>query len=80
MPFAKDHNVVEAFPPDRADEPFTVSVLPRRPWGSWSIPNAHRAQFTFEYLAISAVTITDDVFWRLLPTHCLGQLPRDPPC
>ena len=28
MPFAKDHDVVEAFPPDRADEPFTVSILP----------------------------------------------------
>jgi hypothetical protein len=29
MPFAKDHDVIEAFPPDRADEPFTVSVLPK---------------------------------------------------
>ena len=26
MPFAKDHGVVEAFPPDRANETFTMSV------------------------------------------------------
>lgn len=29
MPLAKDHDVVEAFPPNRADERFTLSVLPR---------------------------------------------------
>ena len=28
MPFAKDHDVVEAFPPDRADETFAAAVLP----------------------------------------------------
>jgi hypothetical protein len=28
MPFAKDHDIIEAFPPDRADETFAATVLP----------------------------------------------------
>ena len=78
MPFAKDHDVVKAFPPDRADEPFTISVLPGRTRSGWPVPDAHRPEPALEYLAIGAVTITDDVLWRQLPTHCLGQLPGDP--
>ena len=42
MPFAKDYDVIEAFPPDRADETFTVSILPGGARGCWSVPNAHR--------------------------------------
>jgi hypothetical protein len=42
MGFAQDHDVIEAFSPDRADEPFDVSVLPGRAGRDWSIPNAHR--------------------------------------
>lgn len=29
MPFAKDNDMIEAFPPDRADETFAAAVLPR---------------------------------------------------
>ena len=28
MPFAKDHDMIEAFPPDRANETFASTVLP----------------------------------------------------
>jgi hypothetical protein len=38
---AQDHDVVQALPPDRADEPFGAAILPRRPRRSWSIPNSH---------------------------------------
>ena len=30
MAFAKDHDMIEAFPPDRADETFAATVLPGR--------------------------------------------------
>ena len=29
MPFAKDHDMIKTFPPDRADETFAATVLPR---------------------------------------------------
>jgi hypothetical protein len=28
MPLTKYDNMVKAFPPDRADQPFTVAILP----------------------------------------------------
>ena len=41
MPLAKDHNVIEAFPSDRADQAFALSVPPRREWSGWLVANAH---------------------------------------
>ena len=38
--FPEDDHVVEALPPDRADEPLNVSILPGRPWCRGSIPDA----------------------------------------
>ena len=32
MPFAQHHDVVEALAADRADQPFDMTVLPRRAW------------------------------------------------
>ena len=39
MPFAKDHDMIEALLPDRADETFTISVLPRRLRGFYTVTN-----------------------------------------
>jgi hypothetical protein len=40
MRLAQDHDMIQAFSPDRADEPFDVSVLPGRAGRSWSVPAA----------------------------------------
>jgi hypothetical protein len=29
VPFAKDYEMIDAFPPDRTNQPFGVAVLPR---------------------------------------------------
>jgi hypothetical protein len=29
MAFAEDYDMIDAFPPDRADQPFCVGILPR---------------------------------------------------
>ena len=29
MPFAKDHDMIETYPPNRADETFAAAVLPQ---------------------------------------------------
>jgi hypothetical protein len=41
MSLAQDDDMIDAFPADRTDQPFSISVLP---WGArrrWSITNAH---------------------------------------
>ncbi len=47
MAFAQDHDMIEAVPPDRADETLAGTVLP---WGSrscWPVPNAYCPQPAF---------------------------------
>src|SRR5215468_8970817 len=41
MALAKGNHVVNAFPPDRPDQPLRISVLPRRPRRCGSITDAH---------------------------------------
>jgi hypothetical protein len=40
MGFTKDHEVIEAFPADRADQSLRMSVLPGRPRSYWVITDA----------------------------------------
>ena len=42
MDLAKDDEVIEAFPADRTDATFALSVLPGGTRGGWPIPNAQR--------------------------------------
>jgi hypothetical protein len=48
MPFTNDHDVIEAFPSDRADQAFAMSILPRRAGSGWFVANAHRTQTSFK--------------------------------
>src|SRR5260370_40405053 len=41
---AEDNDVIEAFPPDRADQSLRMSVLPGGPRGRWTITDAHRSE------------------------------------
>src|ERR1700692_3376047 len=78
MPLAEHDNVVETFPPDRTDRPFTISVLPRRSRRGWPIPNAHRPKAADEDVSVDGVAVTNDVLRRYFPTIGLGELERDP--
>ena len=42
MPLTQHDDIVQAVPPDRPDQPFHVSVLPRRSCRCRSVTNAHR--------------------------------------
>src|SRR6478672_3305257 len=53
-----------AFPPDRTDPPFTISVLPRRSRRGWPIPNAHRPKAADEDVTVDGVAVTNDVSRR----------------
>jgi hypothetical protein len=78
MALAKDDHVVNAFPPDRPDQPLRISVLPRRPRGCGSIADAHGANTSDEYLTIGSITVTDEIAWSLVPSTGLSELPSDP--
>src|SRR5271168_3138623 len=71
-------NVVKTFRPDRADSPFTISVLPRRSRRGWPIPNAHRPKAADEDVSVDGVAVTNDVSRRYFPTIGLGELARHP--
>jgi hypothetical protein len=41
---AEDDDIIKAFPSDRADQPFSMSILPWRSWRGWLVTNAHGAK------------------------------------
>jgi len=78
MPLAEHDNVVQTFPPDRTDRPFTISVLPRRSRRGWPIPNAHRPKAADEDVTVDGVAVTDDAPRCYVPTIGLDELARNP--
>ena len=78
MPLAKDDDMVKAFPPDRANQPFRMSILPWRAGRSWPVTNAHGTKPPGENFAIDPVTIADVVAWIPFPVAGFGELPGHP--
>jgi hypothetical protein len=78
VPLAKDNDMIEQFPPDRADQPFNIWVLPRRSRCSRSVPNTHRAKPPEVCLAIGAIAIANNIIRCSLPAASLRQLSSDP--
>ena len=75
---AKDNDMVEHFPPDTANQPFSACVLPWRSRCSWSVTNAHRTKPPDICFAINASTIANDVLRHSVPATRLGQLSSNP--
>ena len=78
MSLAEDNNMVKTLPSDRTDEPLRISVLPWRPWRDRSISYAHCAKPFEDDIAIDAISIANDISWRLLPAVGFGQLTGNP--
>src|SRR6266571_3399172 len=78
VPLPKHDDMVNAFPPDRTDQPFGIGILPRRSRRGRSISDAHRANAPSEDLAIGTIPVVDEVLWSPLPTACLSELTSDP--
>src|SRR3979411_1106770 len=75
---AEHNNVVEAFPSDRTDQPFGMSVLP---WGTRRrrpIANTHGSKSSDENFAIRAIPIADQIAGKLLPSAGFCYLVCDP--
>src|SRR3954465_12500511 len=78
MPLTEHDHMIEALASDRADQSFSVTVLPRRSRRCRSVANAHRADTTRKCLAVDAVAITNEVVRHRLPPAGLTDLPGDP--
>ena len=75
---AEDHDMIKAFPSDRAYQPFSMSILPRRSRRGWPVTNAHRPKTPGEYLAVDPVPIAYDIFRCGFPTAGLDKLLGNP--
>ena len=78
MPLAKHNDIVQAIPPDRADQPFRIPVLPWRPRRYRPVTNAHRLKTADENVTVDGVAVTDDVSRCCCPTVGLRELACDP--
>src|SRR6202048_3888447 len=72
------NNVVKAFPSDRTDQPFGISILPRGARRRWSVANAYRSESADKDLTIGPVPVTNEIAGSLFPPACLRDLICDP--
>src|SRR6185295_3689153 len=64
--------VVNAFPPDRANQSLRKTILPGRTGRDWLVANSHRAKAAANNSTVSGVTVTDQVPWGLVPRESLA--------
>src|SRR6266403_1913652 len=72
VPLSEHTNVVKAFPSDRTDQPFGISILPRGAWRRWSVANAHRSESSDEDIAIGPIAIADQIVGSPFPAESFG--------
>jgi hypothetical protein len=78
MCFTGDHDTVETFSPDRADQSLGVRILPWRSRRGRMIAYAHGAEALEEHPTVDGITIPDEASRRFHPRESLGQLSGDP--
>ena len=80
VPLSEHNNVVKAFPSDRTDQPFGVSILPRGAWRRWSVANAHRSKSSDEDIAIGLIAIANQIVGSPFPAESFRNLICNPFC
>jgi hypothetical protein len=80
VPLSEHNNVVKAFPSDRTDQPFGISILPRGAWRRWSVANAHRSKSSDEDIAIGPIAIADQIVGSPFPAESFRNLICNPFC
>ena len=64
---AEYNDVVKAFPSERTDQPFSISILPRGARRRRSIADAYRSESANKDLPIGPVAVTDEIAGSLVP-------------
>src|SRR6202163_2562786 len=80
LSLAQDDNVVEAFPSDRTDQPFSICALPRGAGRRRSVANAYRSESADKDLTIGPVPVANEIAGSLFPPACFRGLICDPFC
>ncbi len=78
VPLADDDQVVEAFPPDRADHPFDEGVLPGRPGSRHDLLDPHGLDPGENQGTLDAVPVADHIARCAIPWECFSDLSRYP--
>ena len=77
---AEYNNAVKAFPSDRTDRLFSISILPRAARRPGSIADAYRSESADKDLTIRAVPVTNEIAGSLFSTAGFRDLICDPFC
>ena len=80
MAFAKDENMVESLPPDRANETLGEGILPRPLGRGQHFGDPHADHASPERLPVNAVAIAEDIAWAGLVREGVHDLLRGPLC
>jgi hypothetical protein len=75
---AEYNDVVKAFPADRTDQPFSISILPGGARRRRSIADSYRSESANKDLTIGSVPITNEIAGSLFPPACFRDLICDP--
>ncbi len=59
--FAEDDDMIEAFPPDRANQSLRMPILPRRPRSRWVITDARGGKTPGDGMTVGPVTVLDEI-------------------
>src|SRR5262245_21338681 len=78
--FPEHDQMVNALPPDRANQPFRKAILPLRAGRDGLVANAHCAQPASDNRTVNGVAVADQVAWRLVPRKSFRDLLRNPLC
>src|SRR3979411_609230 len=80
VPFAEYNDVVKAFPADRTDQPFSISILPRGAWRRRLIADAYRSEPANKDLTLGPVPVTNERAGSLFPPARFRDLICNPFC
>ena len=77
--FRVEHDqMISALAPDRSNQAFSISVLPRREERRGSVPDTHCSYPSLERATKCSVIVTDEIFGRRVPRECFGDSTRQP--
>src|SRR5947209_4381783 len=72
--FAEDEDVVQALPPNRADDSFPVGSLPRRARSRQDLFDAHGLDLRYKFVAEDAIAVAQQITRCRVPRKGLPEL------
>ena len=73
MALVDDHDLVEAFTTNRADDALDVGILPGRSWRRNDLRDPHDPSALLKAFPVRRVALAQQVAWRGIPRKGLGE-------